>query len=176
MKTRLQRKSDPYWLPHPIGSGAYRKWLMDEGSLTSRLKVRCSSFSVRNVRLCWEPPLPDEAGLLGLRPGAAAWIREVWLQDGERRLVFARSVLPKSCLRGSWRTLVRMGNRPLGAALFADAYVMRRPLAFRKLSQTHPALATAAVDFPLWARRSVFVRGGRLILVTEAFLPEVLAL
>jgi chorismate--pyruvate lyase len=167
--------SDPYWLPRPIGSGAYREWLMDEGSLTSRLKARCSDFNVRNVRLSWEPPLPDEAGLLGLRPGTAAWIREVWLQGGERRLVFARSVLPHESLVGAWRGLVRIGNRPLGAALFADTQVMRRPLSFRRLRKNHPALRSVGAGASLWARRSVFVRKGRAILVTEAFLPEVLA-
>ena len=120
--------------------------------------------------------MPDEAALLGLRRGAAAWIREVWLHDGDTQVVFARSVLPRNSLRGAWRTLGRLGSRPLGAVLFADARVMRRPLAFCKLGHRHPLLKNLAQSGPLWARRSVFVRDGRRILVTEVFLPGVLTL
>lgn len=174
MKNRLQAQTDPFWLPHPLHSGPYRKWLIDEGSLTSRLKARCPAFAVSNIRQTWATPLPDEAALLGLRRGAAAWIREVWLLDGDDRLVFARSILPRSSQRGAWHGLKRLGARPLGAALFSDARVLRRPLSFRRLPKRHPALQSAGLDAAVWARRSVFVRSGRLILVTEAFLPKVL--
>lgn len=112
------------------------------------------------------PPLPDEAALLGLRRGQTALIREVWLQNGDIPLVFARSVLPRASLRGGWRKLGKLGSRPLGAALFSDARVVRKPLAFCRW-HGRPAQ---------WARRSVFVRDGRVILVTEAFLPAVLKL
>lgn len=176
VKTQRQRKTDPYWLPHPPCSGAYRGWLIDEGSLTRRLQACCKNFAVRGVRQTWGRPLPDEAALLGLRRGVAAWIREVRLHDGDMQVVFARSVLPRNSLRGAWRKLGRLGSRPLGAALFADARVMRRPLAFCKLRRKHPLLKNLAQSGPLWARRSVFVRDGRSILVTEAFLPGVLTL
>ncbi|HEY3326049.1 MAG TPA: chorismate lyase [Novimethylophilus sp.] len=176
MKTRLQRNIDPYWLPHPPCSGAFRHWLVEEGSLTRRLQACCKHFTVRNVRQSWARPLPDEAALLGLRPGTAAWVREVWLHDGDVPLVFARSILPRSSMRGAWRKLGSLGSRPLGEALFADARVMRRPLAYRKLRPGHPVLKNVARNKALWARRSVFVRAGHAILVTEAFLPEVLAL
>jgi len=177
VKTRLQRNTDPCWLPHPLNSGAFRGWLIDEGSLTRRLQACCPNFAVCGVRQTWQRPLPDEAVLLGLRRGTAAWVREVWLHDGDQPLVFARSVLPRRSLRGAWRKLGKLGSRPLGAALFADARVVRRPLAFCKLGRRHRLLKSAALPFgPLWARRSVFMRDGRAILVTEAFLPAVLRL
>lgn len=128
------------------------------------------------MRYTWARPLPDEMVLLGLRRGMSAWIREVWLQDGEQPLVFARSVLPRSSLRGAWRGLGRLGARPLGAALFADAHVVRSPLAYRKLHPRHAILGNVLLQKPLWARRSVFMREGRAILVTEVFLPAVLKL
>ncbi len=135
---------------------------------------RCSNFAVKHVYQYWAKPTPDEAALLGLQDGQTALIREVWLQNGEVPLVFARSILPRHSLRGVWCKLGRLGNRPLGAALFADAGVLRRPLAFRKLSAHHPLRAHAPQA--KWARRSVFMRDGRSILVTEAFLPAVLDL
>lgn len=172
VKLRLCHNTDPYWRPHPLCSGAFRSWLIDEGSLTRRLQSCCANFAVRKVRQTWARPLPDEALLLGLRHGTAAWIREVWLCDGDVPLVFARSVLPRNSLRDGWRGLGQLGSRPLGAALFADVRVVRRPLAFRKLARKPSALNKDSKTS--WARRSVFVRDGRKILVTEAFLPAVL--
>jgi chorismate--pyruvate lyase len=124
----------------------------------------------------WGYPIPDERRVLGLREGQAALVREVWLQDGARRLVFARSILPRSSLRGAWRKLARLGNRPLGAALFSDPKVVRLPLAYRKLGLRHPMRKEIGRPGPLWARRSVFLRDGYAILVTEVFMPEVLTL
>ena len=97
------------------------------------------------------------------------------MQCGDTPLVFARSVLPRASLRGVWRNLGALGSRPLGAVLFADRKVTRTPLAFRKLRQLHP-ISFYIGQAGLWARRSVFVRAGHAILVTEVFLPGVLAL
>ena len=173
MKTRT-KQHDLYWLAHPPCSGAFHSWLVDNGSLTRRLQARCRKFAVKNVHQYWAKPTPDEAKLLALRTGQTALIREVWLHDGETPLVFARSILPRGSLRGAWCGLGKLGYRPLGAALFADAKVSRQPLAFSKLAARHPLRKRAPEA--QWARRSVFVRDGRAILVTEAFLPAVLVL
>jgi len=124
----------------------------------------------------WAEPFPDEAFLLGLRKGQCALIREVWLHDGDTPLIFARSILPCHSLRGVWRKLRRLGSKPLGAALFSDLQVRRRPLAYRKLGRGHPMLKEMHTQQPLWARRSIFERNSHAILVTEAFLPGVLTL
>jgi chorismate--pyruvate lyase len=142
--------------------------------LTSRLLSCCSEFAVKGVHQYWARPTPDESALLGLKAGQTALIREVWLHDGNVPLVFARSILPRHSLRGAWHRLGNLGSRPLGAALFADTSVARQPLAFRKLSAHHPLRKRAPQA--KWARRSVFVRDGHSILVTEAFLPAVLDL
>lgn len=163
---------DSFWLPRPPACGAYRPWLVDEGSLTRRLQARSKNFAVQSVCQQWGCPLPDEAVLLGLKPGETALVREVSLQDGDTPLVFARSILPRSSLRGAWRGLGRLGAQPLGAALFSDRYVVRHPLAFRKLAPRDKELHCHAPG--QWARRSLFERDGHRILVTEAFLPAVL--
>lgn len=173
VQRRFLRQRDPYWLPHPVGSGPYRRWLIDEGSLTRRLKLRCAAFNVAKVAQRWAKPLPDESRLLCLREGHHALIREVWLCDGETGLVFARSVLPRASLRGAWRKLEKLGSRPLGAILFGDARVRRFPLSFHKLPGWHP-ISRRIGQSDRWARRSVFLRDRRAILVTEVFLPGVL--
>jgi len=169
------------WLPKPAGSGAYRHWLIDPGSLTQRLQALCQAFAVVGVRQQWACPQPDEALLLGLRPRQRALLREVSLCCANNPVVFAHSVLPCRSLRGEWHGLGRLGTRPLGAALFVNPRVVRTPLAYRKLLPVHSLYRRAVAglhDRPpcLWARRSVFMLHGARILVTEVFLPGVLEL
>lgn len=160
-------------------SGAYRKWLIDTGSLTTRLKARYTDFAVRPVLLKNAKAFTEESALLGLKANQHALIREVLLMGNNQPVVFAHSVLPKTSLRGAWNGLGRLGNKPLGAALFANPKVKRTPLEYKKLPHHHPIsmrLAGLMQNPPkvLWARRSVFSLNCARILVTEVFLPELL--
>jgi chorismate--pyruvate lyase len=96
-------------------------------------------------------------------------------------VIFAHSVVAPRALKGAWRMLSALGARPLGAALFADARIQRYPLRFRQLNRRHALHQRACGmlgDMPaqLWARRSLFVLHGSPLLVTEVFLPAILAL
>jgi chorismate--pyruvate lyase len=173
--------ADVAWLAKPANSGAYRQWLIDDGSLTSRLQLLSNTFAVKSLSQRNARPQIDEAVLLGLQPRRYALLREVYLYCENRPVVFAHSVLPHASLRGDWQKLGGLGARPLGAALFADPRVVRTPLSYCKLSSHHAlfARATAVLEqMPgeLWARRSVFLLKNWPILVTEVFLPEVLKL
>lgn len=180
----MKIRSSPFpfrsvWLPKPPGSGAYRHWLVDNGSLTQRLRARCGKFAVERVRQRWARPLPDEALLLRMRSHERALLREVSLCCDGMQVVFAHSVLPRRSLRGAWHGLSRLGAKPLGAALFGNPHVVRTPLSFRKLLPRHALYARAVEHLAvrpacLWARRSVFMLHGSSILVTEVFLPGVL--
>ena len=182
MKTRVTHfPSRAVWLPKPAGSGFYHHWLVDAGSLTQRLRARCRTFSVTSVNQRWAKPQSDEATLLGLRPQQRALLREVCLNCDDQPVVFAHSVLPRASLCGPWHGLARLGARPLGAALFANAEVVRTPLSYRRLQPRHTLYQRAAALLQpgvgcLWARRSVFTLRGSSIMVTEVFLPGVLAL
>jgi chorismate--pyruvate lyase len=86
-------------------------------------------------------------------------------------------------MRGIWLGLRRLGNKPLGAALFSDPKVTRTPLEYKKINRQH-ALYRQAIKYlveppkDLWARRSVFqlnsVFNRHVIMVTEVFLPNIL--
>ena len=171
--------SHSQWLKKPVNSGVYRHWLIDGGSLTRRLQRRCADFAVRPLKLHNARPQTDEATLLSRSPREKALLREVHLYCAGHPVVFAHSVLPYAALRGDWWGLGKLGNRPLGGALFADPRVVRTPLQYKKLS-THHALyhrAIAHLESPpkvLWARRSVFTLRRAAILVTEIFLPQIL--
>ena len=172
---------DCEWRPRPgAGAAGYRRWLIDRGSLTDRVRERCAAL---RVELLFQGPrraARDErfvAGWLGQR----VFVREVFLTCGRARVVFAHSVTQLANLRGAWRGLAGLGTRPLGAALFADPKVRRRPLRFRRLDprdELHVrACAATGRRLPaLWARRSLFILGKSPILVTEIFLPGILDL
>jgi chorismate--pyruvate lyase len=169
------------WLKKPMSSGIYRHWLIDGGSLTRRLQLRCRSFAVHPLKVHDAKPQIDEAALLGLTPRQKALLREVHLRCAGKPVVFAHSILPHKSLRGAWQGLGRLGTRPLGGALFSDPRVVRTPLEFKKLSKHHALYrrAVASLDMlppALWARRSVFSLNCAAILVTEVFLPQVLAI
>ena len=172
-------QSRQHWLKKPILCGAYRNWLIDNGSLTARLKARYTDFAVQPVLLKNAKSFTDESTLLSLKASQHGLIREVVLMGGHQPVVFAHSVLPHASLRGAWRGLGKLGNKPLGAALFANPKVKRTPLEYKKLPPHHPISMRVAEHLQnspkaLWARRSIFSLNCAKILVTEVFLEELL--
>ena len=175
------------WLAQPPRATvrpALRPWLIDPGSLTARIRARCTDFRVEVIRQAPARPHADEAEALGLRRGERSWLREVLLFADGVPVVYARSVLPRHNLRGAWRLFHGIGSRPLGAALFSDPRIARQPLRCARLDRrdaryhrvmsilgTHPRLPAS-----LWARRSLFRLRGRALLVSEIFLPAILNL
>lgn len=157
----------------------HKRWLIDDGSLTARLKARYADFAVQPVVLEYAKALRDEAATLGLKRDESALIRDVLLMGNRQTVVFAHSVLPRTSLRGAWNGLGRLGNKPLGAALFANPRVKRTPLEYKKLSARSPMFMRLSghIKNPpkaLWARRSVFSLNCAKILVTEVFLEQLL--
>jgi chorismate--pyruvate lyase len=170
------------WQPLPVCDDArLRRWLLDRGSLTLRIQSRCAHFRLDVLAQRVAVVRGDERAVIGLRAGARCIEREVSLNCGSQPLVFAHSVIAPAALKGAWRMLSGLGARPLGAALFADPRIKRHPLRFRQLNRRHVLYVRAcgllaAAPASLWARRSVFVLSGAPLLVTEVFLPAILAL
>lgn len=179
MKIHHPQQPRSNWLHKPLTSGCYRHWLINSSSLTSRLQQRYTHFMVKPVLLKYAKPLPDEAKPLHLSTHKMALIREVLLMGNKQAVVFAHSVLPRNSLRGHWLGLSRLGNKPLGAMLFANPQVRRTPLRYKKLAPHHALYQHAAKHLAekpafLWARRSVFSLDCASIMVTEVFLPQLL--
>jgi chorismate lyase len=176
---QYRSQSRQQWLKKPMLSGAYRKWLIDDSSLTARLKARYADFAVKPVLLKNTTAFKDESALLCLKANQHALIREVMLMGNNQPVVFAHSVLPRASLRGAWHSLGKLGNKPLGATLFANPVVKRTPLAYKKLPRHHPISMRVAEHLKrspkaLWARRSIFSLNCARILVTEVFLNKIL--
>ena len=176
------KTADTFWHPLPVcGDARLRRWLLDRGSLTRRIQLRCENFQLDILAQGRAAARRDEHAVIGLRAGARCVVREVSLNCGREPVVFAHSVFPPRALRGAWRMLSGLGARPLGAALFADPRIKRYPLRFRQLNPRHALHERASgllrvSPASLWARRSLFVLYGAPLLVTEVFLPAILEL
>lgn len=160
-----------------------RGWLTGKGSLTQKLKAHGTAFRVDCLHQRTAICLPDEAAIIGLhRPGRVCE-REVLLKCDERPVVFAHTVVPMTATAADWPLFSALGNRSLGTTLFGDPLVRRGQLEFARLGAGHPLMRRAALALgvsdmhqPLCARRCLYRRRGGLLLVTEVFLPAVLAL
>lgn len=174
--------SDKFWHGAALGcETGLTPWLRDHGSLTQRIRQRCTRFTVRNVRSGLARIAYDESSLLGIGPQQLAYSREVFLCADGQPVVFAHSACAPEHLRGAWAALRTLGNQPLGAVLFAMPLVQRKPLHYKALRGTHPLYqrAAAVLNAPparVWARRSLFYLHDAPLLVTEVFLPEILSL
>jgi len=174
--------SDKFWRGAALGCGAdLAPWLRDHGSLTQRIQQRCSRFAVHNVHNGLARIALDESALLGIAAHQLAYAREVYLYADDQPVVFAHSVVARQNLYGAWAAVRSLGNKPLGAMLFAHPLVVRKPLHYKALRGTHPLyqLAASGLSDPpyrLWARRSLFLLHDVPLLVTEVFLPGILNL
>jgi chorismate--pyruvate lyase len=161
---------DPHQPSSRVPPARLRSWLLDGSSLTLRLQALCrEGFRVEVVSERSERPQLSEAAQLSISPHHLARVREVFLCCGDKRWVFARTVIPFDTLTGPNRRLARLGSRPLGAFLFAQPGVERGPL---QVSWMAPSRKIGQSG--IFGRRSRFLLRGRPLLVSEFFLPEFL--
>lgn len=154
-------------------------WLFDPGSLTRRLQLACEGrFSVQVLAQTWRRSLPSEARALGIRPSDYALERQVLLLCDNTPWVYARTLIPHRTMVGEQRQLACLGNRPLGAFLFANPAMEREEMevACLKVGDRFFHMATAHLEAQpaqVWGRRSLFRLAKRPLLVYEIFLPEI---
>jgi chorismate--pyruvate lyase len=154
-------------------------WLLDAGSLTSKLVACCGDdFKVRPVSQRWERPLMSEQVLLGIRKTEVALTRQVLLLCGDVPWVFARTLIPASSFRGRAKRLAYLKSRPLGAVLFSDPHTQRKTMEIACFNRHHLLHQYAnshagTTEAELWGRRTLFQFAGRPLLVNEIFLPGI---
>lgn len=159
-----------------------KSWMFDAGSLTARLINYCDGrFSVKVLSVKRATPTPDEKEALGLSARSHALIREVLLFCNDEPVVYARTIIPVSSLRGALRGLALLGNRPLGAVLFSDKSMQRKPVEVTSVKASHKCYqwmqqqkSEKLGKEKIYGRRSVFVLKGEELLVSEFFLPSLL--
>lgn len=178
------RLNEPVWVPAGLlGSTSIPAkildWLLEQESLTRRLQHACAGcFRVEVVGHQYERPLLDEIQTLNMRLARFALVRQVLLYCDNQPWVFARSVIPKKTMTGRQRRLGSLGNKPLGAVLFADRSMRRDEMEIARITPEHAIynVALQAVSrkpAEIWGRRSVFYLDDKPLLVSEIFLPAI---
>ncbi len=156
-----------------------QSWLIEPGSLTQRLRSISLNFKVHVLNENWQSSSKDEMKLLQDSELEQAWVRETILCDGNKTLIFARSIFPKATLAGRGEILKTLGNRSLGDFLFTDPDWHRDPFEINYLQPqdffcSHLATIISYPKQPFWARCSRFYFFGQPLLITEAFLPDLM--
>jgi len=147
-------------------------WLFDPSSLTARLIRQCNGrFSVRVLDEAYGMARLSEQRILKMHNRETALIREVHLLCDGHPLVYARTVIPASTLTGAQKRLARLGDKPLGAVLFADKSMQRDEVQIARL-KPHQVKLNSNEPSDIWGRRSVFRLSNKPLLVSEYFLPE----
>jgi chorismate--pyruvate lyase len=165
---------------HPPFTSDQKDWLTRGGSLTAHLRS-LGAVTLRVTRETVAQAWRDEHAALGVAPRASVWVREVVLQVNGVPFVVAHSIAPLAASRGVWQSMRRLSSRPLAELLYDDGTVSRSVLVSARLTARHPLFALARREFAgaaphaLVARRSVFVRRGAPLMVTEAMLPALWA-
>jgi chorismate--pyruvate lyase len=165
-----------------------KDWLLDEGSLTARLKGYCKHFQVKVIgeeqQLC---TAAEACNLITV--GEPILVREVLLYCDGVPQVFARSLLPLNSLVGKAKALANLGEQPLGQVLFNNPSLQRQRLELSSFSgdssvvvlakslsqQTSFEYTSALVKKELWGRRSIFILENKPLMVAEVFLPGAFA-
>lgn len=152
----------------------WRRWLLDSGSLTARLKALSGGdFRVELVAQGWGFPNLSEARALKIDPRLRVLVREVRLIGGGQTWIHARSLIPATTLTGRHRKLAHLGNRPLGEVLFKDLSMRRGAI---ETARVPMATDNGMMGAQTWARRSVFQLDQKPLLVSEVFMPQLLLL
>lgn len=178
------------WLtrPLPLAQPKQKHWLTRPGPLTQGLR-RFGNLDLTVLRETIDQPLADEKVALEIADKAPVWIREVSISINGVPCVVARSLTDLVSSRGRWRGIRQLGTRPLADLLYDEPSVLRSPFQYTRLGsgigsrmgsphglqqalRVSQALGlTPAFLHTLFARRSLFVRHGKKLLVSECFLP-----
>ena len=169
-----------------------KDWLLDEGSLTARLKSNCEKFQVKVIGEQQQLCSVAEA-CKHIKAGEPILVREVILYCDKVPQVFARSLLPLTSLTGQEQVLAHLGEQPLGQVLFSNPSLQRLQLELSIFpSDSSVAILatklaakcshdTSSVNVPvtpnkaLWGRRSIFMLDNKPLMVAEVFLPDAFA-
>lgn len=133
-------------------------WILDNKSLSAKLKNKYKDFRVNVIQQSQQKPKNFEAQLLQIK-NQPIIVREVELIGNNTKVVFARSIIPKT---KDTEKLLQIGPKPLGEVLFNDDKIKR-------------GILEISTNDEIFARRSIFKIGNTKILVMEIFFEQLYA-
>ena len=153
------------WLKLPTIKGHEFSWITEEGSLTERLK---KDFSDVKVDVIYE-------GLASEKE--TEYIREVIIKSCDKPMIFAQTRVKMIDLDRAWSCLKERGQQSLANILFKDPKIFRHSLLYRLcdsddiLYRRLKSLGYIHEEI-LWIRKSKWEKDGKILSLTEAFLPK----
>ncbi|MGS2719503.1 chorismate--pyruvate lyase family protein [Paraglaciecola aestuariivivens] len=158
----------------PIPHSELANWLLDSGSLTSRLQALCQQFQLillgqRQADISQEEFTQVSSSQ---KFNKADWqVREVLLCGDGIPWVFARSIIPQRLCE---QDFVDLNTQPLGHLIFNDKRFQRQPIEVCKMTDSSAFLAQLGIATvkEIWGRRSVFCFEQQKMMVSEMFLPN----
>ena len=155
-------------------------WLFYPSSLTQQVYQCCGGdFRVQVISQRWERPILNESRRLMQSSNRLALVRQIYLLCNGQPWVFARTVIPKSTLRGAQHQLAHIGDKSLGSILFSDP-TMRRDIieitCMRNEQSVFNIATRSLIEKPnlIWGRRTVYYLSKKPLLVSEFFLPNII--
>jgi chorismate--pyruvate lyase len=160
---------------------AIRPWLIETGSLTTKLKELCvDAFSVQLIDQTVRVSTANEQKLLQLASGDEVIVRQVYLLCGETVVVYARSLIPILALQKRFASLDKLGEKPLGEKIFSDPQLERSQIEWMLINAASPLYPTIVQRLlekhkpeHVFGRRSLFYGAVKPILISEYFLPAI---
>ncbi len=153
------------WLTSPTVEGNKFSWLTEDGSLTERIK---KEFNDVKVDVIYEGLVLEKE---------TDYIREVLIKSHEESMIYAKTLLKVIDLEDAWVCLKTLGQQSLANILFKDPQIYRRSLLYRIcdsddiLYRRLKSLSCIHEEI-LWVRQSEWERDGKILSLTEAFLPK----
>ena len=153
------------WLGSPAIKGHEFSWITEEGSLTERLK---KEFNDVKVDIIYE-------GLASEKE--TDYIREVIIKSCDKPMIFAQTRVKMIDLDRAWSCLKELGQQSLANILFKDPKIFRHSLLYRLcdsddiLYRRLKSLGYIHEEI-LWIRKSKWEKDGKILSLTEAFLPK----
>lgn len=155
--------------------------LFSEGSMTTELELLSNRRVEAEIRFNGPAALSDaEADFLGAASGDEATEREVWLNAGAKRLLYARTLIPVKMIDQEVKAaLDEKGSEPLGRVLASNGILFAKERLEIGIVRCPGATKDLLLpeETPLFARRYILFNkgtGGWIIkaAVTEIFSPE----
>ncbi len=153
------------WLKSPTVEGNEFSWLTEDGSLTERLQ---KEFNDVKVDIIYE-------GLASEKE--KDYIREVLIKSHGEPMIYAKTRLKVIDLEDAWVSLKTLGQQSLANILFKDPQIYRRSIFYRICESDDifyrrlKSLGCIHEEI-LWVRQSEWEKNGKILSLTEAFLPK----
>ncbi len=155
------------------------RYLFENGSLSRFIQEKFKGrFNIDLINESWVKPISYEKRILSLRDNEIAFIRESYLNCNNKKLVYARTVIPQQTLKKQNQNLTRLGQKPLGEILFSNDKIYRDNIKYAiipLLNELHSrAKGNCDISTDLYGRQSMFYIKNRPLLVFEVFLPDII--